>query len=217
MIRQEFMAQHGVYEQGRNGLADRLVEAWQDMRGSTRRLIRENPSEQRLLFYVLLSDLIVFTSWSLKTTVAPALSISEEIPLEIAAYLVTALFLRTVFMFVFSILIGSAARIAGGTGTWRETRAATFWGCLVAAPIGFFVSAVSIVISLAEQRWPALSIPDSTMHLYWVSMIPFVWYISAGIAEAHGFRRAWTVFAIMALIGMAGAAFALYLTAQGIV
>jgi len=38
MIKQEFMAQHGVYEQGRNNLGDRIFEAWQDMRGSTRRL-----------------------------------------------------------------------------------------------------------------------------------------------------------------------------------
>lgn len=216
MIKQEFMAQHGVYAQGRNGLADRLIEAWQDMRGSTRRLIREKPSEARLLFYVLLSDLIVFTSWSLKTTVAPALSISQDIPLEIALYLVMALFARTAFMFCFAFVVGSAARLAGGSGSWKDTRAAVFWGCLVAAPIGFALASVSIVIALLEPSFPGLPVKAITLHLYWISMIPFVWFIAAGLAEAHGFAKTWMVFGIIAMIAVAGALFGLYLKAQGL-
>jgi len=202
MIKQEFMAQHGVYEQGRNNLGDRIFEAWQDMRGSTRRLIRENPSEARILFYVLLSDLIVFTSWCLKTTVAPTTNFTKVIPLEIAIYLVLALFVRTACMFLSSIIMGSAARLAGGTGSWRETRAATFWGCLVAAPIGFMIAAFSICLSLIAPSVPSLPMAAITTHLNWVAIIPFVWFIAAGLA---------------AMIAVAAALVALYLKAQGLV
>lgn len=216
MISEKFTGQSGVYEQGRNQLSERLWEAWGDMRGSTRRLIRENPSESRLLFYILLSDIIVFTSWSLKTTIAPTLAARDQIPVEIAIYIVTALFVRTAFLYVFSFIAGSFARIAGGTGSWKETRASIFWGALVAAPIGFAIAVFSVLLALLETAFPTISFSAIALYPFWLSIIPFLWFTSAGLAEAHGFRRTSVVFAMMSLIAVAGLAIGLYLRAQGI-
>ncbi|MEM8869321.1 MAG: hypothetical protein AAGE38_02900, partial [Pseudomonadota bacterium] len=79
----------------RSSLGDRVIDAWRDMRASTRRLIDEKPSEHRLLFYVLLSDIIFFLSWSLKTVVSPVSGVKEQVPLEIGAWLIAALMVRT--------------------------------------------------------------------------------------------------------------------------
>jgi len=54
-----------------------------------------------------------------------------------------------------------------------------------------------------------------TLMPYWVSLIPFVWFISAGLAEVHGFKRTPTVFAGMTLIATAALIFAMFLKANG--
>ncbi len=184
----------GTYEVGRNMLYERINDAWRDMQGSTRRLMREEPSEARLLFYVLMSDMIFFVSWSLKTIVAPA---TAQVPIGVAFILVGALLLRTGVMYLFSIVLGSALRVLGGNGSWRDTRLAVFWGALVAAPFGFLLALVTVVFRLLEPVVPALGADAIRLLPYWISVMPFVWFISAGLAEVHGFKNTTTVFACM--------------------
>jgi len=108
----------GTYEDGRNSLYERITDAWGNMRLSTRRLVMEEPSEARLLFYVLMSDMIFFVSWSVKTILAPTEQATRQLPEEIALWLIVALFCRSFAMYFFSILLGSGARILGGKASW---------------------------------------------------------------------------------------------------
>ena len=213
----EFSAGIGSYVIGRSNLADRIVDAWRDMDASTARLLREQPTEGRLLFYVLMSDMIFFLSWSIKAVVAPTAEAAARLPLEISFFLVFALLCRTSAIYFLSIVIGSAARVLGGTGTWRETRTAVFWGALVAAPFGFFFALVTVVLSAMEPVFPILGAEWIALPPYWLSLIPFVWFISAGLARAHNFERVSNVFAAMSSIAVAGILLAMYLRAQGVI
>ncbi len=206
----------GVYQDGRNDLSERIRDAWFDMRLSTRRLVAEKPSEARLFFYVLMSDLIFFISWSLKTVVSPTTTATTKLPVEIGLWLIVALLCRSFAMYFFSILLGSGARVFGGTGSWRETRTAVFWGALVAAPFGFLFAVVAVVLASLEPVFPILGADWIALPPYWLSLIPFVWYISAGLAEVHGFKRTDTIFAGMALLATCIMFVAIYFRAQGL-
>ena len=206
----------GVYQEGRNNLYERITDAWSDMRLSTKRLLAEKPSEARLFFYVLMSDLIFFISWSLKTVVSPTVVATTKLPTEIGLWLVVALFCRSFAIYFFSILLGSGARVMGGTGSWRETRMAVFWGALVAAPFGFLFAVITVVLASFEPLFPILSADWITLPPYWLSLIPFVWFISAALAEVHGFKRTETVFAGMALMATCVMFVALFFRAQGV-
>ena len=206
----------GVYQEGRNNLYERILDAWKDMRLSTRRLIAEEPSEARLFFYVLMSDLIFFISWSLKTVVSPTVVASTKLPTEIGLWLIVALACRSFAMYFFSILLGSFARVLGGTGTWRETRTAVFWGALASAPFGFLCAVVTVVLASMEPTFPVLGADWIALPPYWLSLIPFVWMISAGLAEAHGFKKVETVFAGMALLATLVLFVAIFFRARGL-
>lgn len=207
----EFEAGRGVYQVERSGLVERTLDAWRDMRASTRRLLREKPGEGRLIFYVLVSDMVFFISWSLKTLVAPAsvagsLLSAESIPL----LMIAALMLRTGLMYAFSILIWGCTRVARGSADWKDTRTAVFWGAFVSAPFGLLAAILAAFMGIWEPSFPALANPMLQLPVYWLGLIPFVFYISAGVAEANGYRMTSPTF-------MAMSAFALGLTVAALV
>jgi len=206
----------GVYEDGRSNLFERITDAWRDMRHSTHRLVLEDPSEARLFFYVLMSDMIFFLSWSAKTVLSPTASASGRLPEEVGLWLIVALACRSLAMYVFSILLGCGARVLGGQGSWRDTRLAVFWGALVAAPFGFFFALVTVLLASLEHQVPFLGKDAIMLAPYWMSLVPFVWFISAGLAEVHSFKRTHTVFAGMALIAIAVCFAALFFKARGL-
>ena len=212
----DFVGASTTYQEGHSNLAERIYDGWRDMRDATRRLLTENPSEGRLLFYVLMSDMIFFLSWAIKTIIAPMSGAAERMPLEIGGWLVFALLCRTSAMYVFSLVIGSGARVMGGSGSWKDTRAAVFFGALVAAPFGFAFAIVTVVLFALEPVFPVLGTEWVAIWPYSLSLVPFVWFISAGVAEAHDFKRTSTVFAVMSVIAVAAVLFAMYLRAQGV-
>ena len=63
-------------------MSGRVWEAWLDMQASTRRLVSENPSEGRLLFYLILSDLVFFLSWTIKGVLAPTSAAAAVMPIQ---------------------------------------------------------------------------------------------------------------------------------------
>jgi len=207
---------NGIYQENRASLSERVIDAWSNMRGSTRRLIDEQPSEARLFFYLILSDMIFFLSWSLKVLVAPTSGSVLQMPMEIGLWLVIALFCRSFGMYFFSILLGSGARVMGGTGTWKETRIAVFWGALIAAPFGFLFAIVTVVLTKLGHNYQILNNEWLALTPYWLSLLPFVWGISAGLAEAHGFKRTGAVFVGMALLAASIVFLAVYFRSQGI-
>lgn len=205
----------GKFSDYHASLGARILDAWLDMRRSTRRLIEECPPEQRLLFYVLLSDIIFFLSWSLKTVVAPVSGIREQVPMEVSLWLVGALALRTTAMYVFSGIVTLVARLCGGTGTWKENRAGIFWGALVAAPFGFLMAVVTVSMHFLEPVVPVIREDWIALPPYWISLVPFIWFISQGLAEANGFRKNAISFLVMSGLALAALVAAMYLRATG--
>ncbi|MFQ5622744.1 MAG: YIP1 family protein [Paracoccaceae bacterium] len=217
MATEKFSTETGVYQETRNSLTERIIDGWRDMRGSTRRLIGENPSEPRLLFYVLLSDMVFFLSWSIKTVIAPNSGAAAIIPLKIGLYLIVALMARTATMYVFSGVLGAALRLLGGTGSWKETRTGVFWGALVSAPFGLLAALLTVSMSVLEPTFPALRDPWIALPPYWIGIVPFVWFVSAGVAEAHGFRRVSLIFMCLSVLAVFAVFTGMYLRANGII
>ena len=157
----EFEAGRGVYQFERNGLYDRLRDGWSDMRTSTRRLLREKPGEGRLIFYILVSDMVFFASWSLKTLVAPA-SVAGGIisPDKIGLLMMAALMLRTALMYMFSMLVFVVAKACKGSADWKDTRTGVFWGAFVSAPFGFAAAVLAAVMGIWE---PSIASPWQQM------------------------------------------------------
>lgn len=204
-----------TYQIGNTSLVKRVLDSWKDMRKATRRLIDENPSESRLLFYILMSDLIFFLSWSLKAVVSPTEDASSFLPTDVGLWLVVALFARTGVVYLFSFVLGAAMRIAGGRGGWKATRAGVFWGSFVAAPFGLFFALITVGFASLEGAIPFLANDVVSQAPYWLSLIPFVWFVSAGIAEAHEFKLVTPIFATMTAVTMVLWVLFLYLSAIG--
>lgn len=203
-IEEEFEAGHGIYRVERSGLGQRVLDAWRDMRASTRRLLREKPGEGRLLFYVLASDMVFFISWSLKTLVAPSsLAGSVFTPDQLGLLMIAALMVRTALMYGFSGLVFLAARPFGGEASFKETRAGVFWGAFVSAPFGLMAAVLACLLASWEDVWPALANPALQLPVYWLGLIPFVYFISAGVAEANRFRMTAPTFMVMSAVALA--------------
>jgi Yip1 domain len=194
----------GVVKSGRNSLGARLVDSWRDMRKVTRRLIDERPAEPRLLFYVLMSDIIFFLSWSLKAIVKPAEGFEDKAPATVGLVLLSALLFRTSAMYFFSAILFAGAKQFGGKGTWQETRCGVFWGALVAAPFGLLMALVTVMFTFLTPYHPVFSADWIALPPYWLSLIPFIYFISQGLAEAHRFKSSAIPFQIMSILSVVG-------------
>lgn len=184
------------------GLAERMIGAWVDMRASVRQLINEEPSEARLLFFVLLSDIIFFVSRTLSLVVSPGSATAKFLPLEIGAWLIGALLLRTATLYVFSGIVGFVCRALGGQGSWRDTRAAVFWASLVAAPIGVAGALVGAGFERLSADIPLLGTDAFVIAPLSIGIVAFVWFVSASVAEAQRFTRTSPVFIAFSLLAI---------------
>ena len=205
----------GVFSTERTSMLERIWDAWKDMRKSARRLINEAPDEARLIFMVLLSDLVFFLSWSIKTVVAPMSSASNLIPLEVGLWLIAALMVRTAFMYIFSLIVYGSCKLFKGRGTWYETRVCVFWAALVSAPFGFIAALVTVSMYGLEDYVPLFREEWISLPPYWLGLIPFVWFISEGISESHKFKNSSPVFMVMSLLSLVALLGVFYMKANG--
>lgn len=217
MAYEKFSAGHGTFQTDRSGMLARIIDAWQDMRASTRRLIEEDPSEGRLLFYVLLSDMVFFLSWTLKAVVKPSAGAESMIPANVGLLMIGALLVRTAAIYAFTLILGSVLRLFGGKGSWKDTRAGVFWGSFVSAPFGFLAALIAVTLTLLEPTFPALKESWVALPPYWIGLIPFTWFISYGIAEAQGLQRASLIFMVLSVLAIFAVIFGMYLKAVGVI
>ena len=212
-----FKAGNGVFRQDKTGLIARIIDAWRDMPASTRRLIKERPSEARLFFFVLLSDLIFFLSFSVKTVVSPTSMAESVLPNDVALLLVVALMMRTAIIYTFAIVLGLILRAFGGTGTLKDTRAGVFWGSFVSAPFEILAAILIVVMASLEGSMPFLSGETISLAPLWLGLLPYIWFVSAGATSAHGFKRFFPLFAALSLLCIVAMIVALYLRANGVI
>jgi len=211
-----FKVGEGVYRDDHTSLLERVTDAWKDMQSSTRRLIDEKPSEGRLLFFVLMSDLMFFLSWSIKTVVDPDSIISSVMPKDVALLLVGALLLRTGSVYVFSYIVGFLLKALGGKGSLKDTRCGIFWGAFVAAPFGVLAGMLAFFMNATSDNIPLFKNEFIELAPLWLGLLPYVWYVSAGATEAHGFKRVFPLFAGLSLMFIFGLLGAMYLRARGV-
>ena len=191
---------------------DRILEAWRDMPTSTLRLLSEKPSEGRLLFYVVLSDVVFLMSWTLKTLLAPTSAALAKLPTDIGAWLMIAILFRTASLYVLAAVASAACALFGGRGTWKDTRAAVFWGALVSAPFGLLAALLGLLLSRGETVLPALADPVFALPPYYVGLVPFLWFIAAGVATAQRFERIGWTFLSLSVATVALSVFGVYLS-----
>lgn len=203
-IDNEFEAGNGVFQFERSGLFERLQDSWTDMRASTRRLLREKPNEGRLLFYVLVSDMMFFISWTLKTLVAPASAAGGVIAADkIGLLMIAALMILTALMYGFSFLVFGITSLFKGDANWKMTRTGVFWGAFVSVPFGLAAAVIAAVMGMFEPQMPILGDQLVALPVYWLGLAPFIWYIAAGTAEANNFRLTSPTFMAMTLFALA--------------
>ncbi len=217
MAYEKFSAGHGTFQTDRSGMLPRVIDAWKNMRASTRRLIEEDPSESRLLFYVLMSDMVFFLSWSLKAVVKPSAGAESIIPANVGILMVGALLVRTLTIYIFTFILGAILRMFGGKGSWKDTRAGVFWGSFVSAPFGLLAALVAVSLTLLEPNFPALKESWVALPPYWIGLIPFTWFVSYGIAEAQGLQRASLIFMVLSVLAIFAVIAGMYLRAIGVI
>ncbi|MEM9762903.1 MAG: YIP1 family protein [Pseudomonadota bacterium] len=196
-------------------LSARLRLSFKDMRRATRILLDENPTEPRLLFYVLMSDVIFFLNFGMKFAVAPGQNVENALPSELAGAiggLVAICFLlRTATLYLFSGATAFVCRLFGGKGSWRDTRAGIFWASLVAAPIGVLGAILVIVMGVFAPTLPFLADPMVQLPAQLIGVIAFVFFVSASVAESHGFKNTSPIFIAFSLLTVAILVGGLYL------
>ena len=119
---------------------------------------------------------------------APAGSLDGGLFAQVTASLVSLLFFAPLFLYGVAALARIVARAFGGTGGWYETRLATFWGLLVAAPLQLSAALLADVLSVAGQEGLGRG-------LTFAAGLGAGWIWASCLAEAHGFRSVWAVVA----------------------
>ena len=180
------------------GLHERIWLSYRDIRGAIRGLIAERPSEARLLFFVLMSDVIFFFSWTLSLVVAPGRETKAQLPIEIALMLIVIFLFRTATLYAFSGIVGAICRMIGGKGAWWETRTAVFWASLAAAPVGVLCALIGAGLLHAAL------LEESTILLmrFTLGFAVFVYFPSAAVAEAQRFQRTSPVFIVFSVLAV---------------
>ena len=179
------------------GVLWRILGAWADLRGSMRAELDRDPSEGRLLFYVMLSGLIWFIGRHAVLVYGPLgpVILEDEFLGRVAVGFVAAIFFRTLAFYALAALAGAIARAAGGSGGWRDSRAALFWAALVAAPVILAATLLSLLLTGVPGQAAAIA--------SMLGAVAFAWATAQCVAEAHDFTSAWRVFGAVATLAAA--------------
>jgi hypothetical protein len=171
-----------------------MLGAWADLRGSMRIELDRDPSEGRLLFYVMLSGLFWFFGRYATLVYGPlGPAIPEQVFVgRVGLEFISAVFFRTLLFYPLAALAGAVARMAGGSGGWRDTRAALFWAALVAAPVMLAGTLLSLLLTGVPGQAEAIA--------GMLGAVAFAWVVAQCIAEAHGFASAWRVLGAVATL-----------------
>ncbi|MEL6210123.1 MAG: hypothetical protein AAFR44_08060, partial [Pseudomonadota bacterium] len=114
-------------------------------------------------------------------------------------------------LYLFSGATAFVCRLFGGKGSWRDTRAGIFWASLVAAPIGVLGAILVIVMGVFAPTLPFLADPMVQLPAQLIGVIAFVFFVSASVAESHGFKNTSPIFIAFSLLTVAILVGGLYL------
>ena len=184
----------------RPSITARVTRSYVDMRTTTEELLSERPSEARLLMFVLISNMIFTLSWALKTLISPTAATTASMGVDVVIWLIVALMLRTTAIYALALVIGVVANLMGGKATIADTRAGVIWGIFVSAPIGLLIAMIGVFINEIESSVPLLQNSGIQMTPYWLGIIPFIWFVSKGVAAANRVENVAPIFGAIATI-----------------
>ncbi len=175
------------------GVFEAIFGAYPRFRRSMALQLEERPGEARLLAYVMGVSLALFLGRLPGLLYAPQGSLEGGLAAQVTATLVSLLFFLPLFLYGVSAIARIIARGFGGTGDWYESRLATFWGLLVAAPLQLSAALLANTLELTGTSALAAAITLAASVLA-------AWIWACCLAEAHGFRSAASVFAVMFVV-----------------
>ncbi len=182
-----------------SGMIRRIFRSVTDMPAQVALLLSEQPSEARLLSFVLLSDVFFALAWSIEALVAPSPTVSGLIGSDLALFLVITLIFRTTLVYALALAVAIAMRFAGFDGTIRETRAGVLWGSLVAAPIGFAIAMAVLGINALRADSSGAGTDALQMLPVWIGAVPFLWFVAKGAAAANRSDKWFRIFVVLGL------------------
>lgn len=176
------------------GLVWRVLGAWADLRGAMRLELDRDPSEGRLVFYAVLSQVVWLVGRLMDLAYGPlAPEVHSDVFALRAAGNTASLFFGVLMLYGVAALAHAIARALGGTGSWRDSRAAMFWAALVAALPTLAAHLLALI---------AFGVPGRPQQVAGMAGALILGYVLARcIAEAHGFAGFWRGFAVV--LGMA--------------
>lgn len=174
-------------------LTGRVLGAWGDLRGSMRGLMELRPSESTLFAMFLASGLFACLGQLAQIWLAPETAEMEEGALvsRAAGVMAAALIFRTLALYLVAALAHLGCRAMGGRATAYETRAATAWAALVAAPVDFGLALLEAIVAAAT---------GTTLFLEGAA---YALALAFCLADRHGFANAWAVLAALVAIPLA--------------
>lgn len=182
---------------GGGGLVDRMRRTWVDPRGGVRAEIAA-AAEARLLFYVMAASAFAVLGAVGAQLVRPAAGVAAaDLDQWITTQVVVGLFFRPLGFYAVAALIALACRRLGGSGGWRDTRVAVFWTALTVAPAAAALTVAGAALAAAGADAGVAAAAQAAGSLLWAALL------APGLAEAHGFRKAWHVLAGLAAVGAA--------------
>ena len=182
---------------------DRILDAYANMRASTAAFILTRPSEARLLFLALLSDVIFFLARSISMVVAPPVEVQASLPEFVGLGILVAFLFRTALFYVIAIAAKIISVPFGGKGSWYATRCGVFWAALVSAPIELVGALMTLLVVNFREDVAFLNNDWLVEMPYFLGPIAFGFFFSAGIAQAQGFKYNYKVMAVVAVLGFA--------------
>jgi hypothetical protein len=173
------------------GLILGVARFYHDPRGSMRGLLASRPSEGRLLAYAFLAAGVLLAGRIAALTIA-ARSGAVDLPPQVAAQAASMLFFVPLVYYGLAALGTALAKAFRGRGSWRDGRAAFFWGALVSAPVVMLTGLAALALETAPGPL-AVAVAQ-------IGPVVFAWALAQCFAEAFGFARSWAVFAAIGAI-----------------
>lgn len=190
-----------------------IIYSWFFMRAATRRLIVSRPDEGKLLFLLLVSDMVFLFSWTVRVLLVPQSPGAWMFEADLGLLVMMAFGVRTAAMYVFAMILGAFCRLIGGRGTWRNTRIALFWAALVSAPFGFAAALLTVGMNALSVSFPVFGAHWIASAPFFLAFVPLLYFTAQATAQAQGFARSGAVFLYLSLATLAGLMFALYFQA----
>lgn len=175
------------------GLIARMAEAYRaGPRASAARELASDAPESRILAYGVGACMVQ----GLVTAAGdPEKFRGEDAAGQVAGAIVASVFFAPLFLYGVAALLRIVLRAVGGTGGWKATRHVVFWASFAATPVYLLAAVVEAWRGAAGLS----AIPPGAAGL--AAGAVALWFWCGGLAEAHGFRRAWPGFALAVAVG----------------